>query len=87
MLKKTASGVLLARTPPRTDLVRLGVLASCGLAGPGFAQASGLFEHPVSLKGNEISCCLRVSFNLGFSKLGLGFDFLHENFEMVLFRV
>ena len=31
------------------SLVRLGLLASCGLAGPGFAQASALFEQPLLL--------------------------------------
>jgi hypothetical protein len=36
MFKKAASGVLLARTPQRTHHVRLGVLASCGLAGRAF---------------------------------------------------
>ncbi len=39
MLKKAASGVLVARRPPRTLFVRLGLLASCGLAGPGSAEA------------------------------------------------
>jgi len=35
-LKKSTSGVLVARNPQRTYTVRLGFLASCGLAGWSF---------------------------------------------------